>query len=407
MSESRSGAVTQRPPRILFISHDASRTGAPILLLHLVRWLKNTAGLSFEIVLRSGGPLVQEFSDVAPTAVWNRVPTTLIDSVTGIGRRRRLARRYQHIDLIYSNTVTNGTLIRDLCNVIGSRPVITHAHELEVAIRSFGPQNMGHVIDQTTRFVACAHAVKANLVANHAASPSVIDVVHEFIQPSGVAPDPADRAEVRREWGIPLDAVVIGAAGTMDWRKFPEGLVLLARRVIDRCADEIHFVWVGGDGAGTMRQNELQHEVQGLGVSGRVHFPGSTTRPQRAFSAFDAFALTSREDPFPLVCLEAAALGLPILCFDGAGGEPEFVEDDAGFVVPYLDIDAMAEAVVQLASDAGLRRRLGDNAQRKVRERHLVDHAGSRILRILESVLRSSNCPVALPSVIGPATEGV
>ena len=40
------------------------------------------------------------------------------------------------------------------------------------------------------------------------------------------------------------------------------------------------------------------------------------------------------EDPYTLVCLEAAALEKPYVCFEGAGGSPEFVEEDCGFVVP-------------------------------------------------------------------------
>jgi glycosyltransferase involved in cell wall biosynthesis len=59
------------------------------------------------------------------------------------------------------------------------------------------------------------------------------------------------------------------------------------------------------------------------------------------FAAFDVFALVSREDPFPVVCLEAASLGKPIVCFNSSDGEKEFVENDCGFVVPDLDIEIM------------------------------------------------------------------
>jgi glycosyltransferase involved in cell wall biosynthesis len=63
------------------------------------------------------------------------------------------------------------------------------------------------------------------------------------------------------------------------------------------------------------------------------------------FREFDILLLPSREDPFPLVCLEAGLLGKPVICFEKAGGIPELLEDGGGRVVPYLDIDAMAEAV--------------------------------------------------------------
>ena len=105
------------------------------------------------------------------------------------------------------------------------------------------------------------------------------------------------------------------------------------------------------------------------------------------FAAFDAFALTSREDSFPLTCLEAASLGVPVLCFAGAGGEPEFVEQDAGFVVPYLDVEAMAERVREMAASKALTQSLGRRAQQKVRERHDVAVAGPKILEIMRGMM--------------------
>jgi len=65
--------------------------------------------------------------------------------------------------------------------------------------------------------------------------------------------------------------------------------------------------------------------------------------------------------------LEAAALGLPVLCFDEAGGMPEFVEQDAGRVVPYLDVDLAAARLRELAADPELCARLGRRAAEKVR----------------------------------------
>ena len=78
--------------------------------------------------------------------------------------------------------------------------------------------------------------------------------------------------------------------------------------------------------------------------------PPARPRVGRAdyIAAFDVFSLVSREDAFPLAFMEAAAVGVPTVCFDGAvEGGCEFVEADAGRVVPYLDLDAMAERVLE------------------------------------------------------------
>jgi glycosyltransferase involved in cell wall biosynthesis len=98
--------------------------------------------------------------------------------------------------------------------------------------------------------------------------------------------------------------------------------------------------------------------------------------------------LPSREDPFPLVCLEAAAFEKPILCFENAGGMPEFVEEDAGFVVPYLDVEVMCQRVAQLHDDPQLLSQLGQVAANKVRNRHDVSQGGAEILKIVDGFHR-------------------
>jgi glycosyltransferase involved in cell wall biosynthesis len=98
---------------------------------------------------------------------------------------------------------------------------------------------------------------------------------------------------------------------------------------------------------------------------------------------FDVFTLTSREDPYPAVVLEAAALGKPIVCFQQSGGAPEFVEGDCGFVVPYLDVEAMAGRIAELLDDDDLRTRLGEAARRKVGMQHDLNRVAPRISQII------------------------
>ena len=99
--------------------------------------------------------------------------------------------------------------------------------------------------------------------------------------------------------------------------------------------------------------------------------------------------MVSREDPFPLVCLETATLGKPVICFADAGGMPEFVENDSGFVVPYLDIEAVAERILELYANPSLREEMGASAARKVRERHDILTSAPNIVEIINKVLNS------------------
>jgi glycosyltransferase involved in cell wall biosynthesis len=380
--------MTKRP--VLFISHDASRTGAPIHLLNFLRWLKASTNIKFEIVLAADGELRSDFEKlgrVSVLEVWR--PGWRPSVLAGRARRRRLLARLiaQGWGAVYSNTITNGHILEALN--AGGRPMICHVHELEMTIRRYGRQNLDAVRRQTCRYIACAEAVKANLVDRHQIDPELIDVIHGFVElqnRADVSPDA--RRGVLAALGIPVDSLVVGASGTTDWRKGPDLFIQLARAVHQkRPALPVYFIWIGGAQPGTYRFEELQHDIRTIQMEGRIHFVGPRANPLAYFATFDVFALVSREDPFPLVCLEAASLGKPIVCFDGAGGAKEFVEEDCGFVVPYLDLDAMADRVLMLLELENLRQRCGHRAAEKVRSRHDVKVAAPEVLRVIERYL--------------------
>jgi glycosyltransferase involved in cell wall biosynthesis len=177
----------------------------------------------------------------------------------------------------------------------------------------------------------------------------------------------------------------------MDWRKGIDLLGPLAREVQRRSPDSaIHWMWVGGEREGAAA-GKVEHDFQRIAARERLHLAGTVNCAREVFAAFDIFVVLSREDAFPLVMLEAAAAGLPTVCFAGAGGAPEFVRNDAGFVVPYLDIAAMARRIVELAHSADLLEQLGRAARSRVRDRHDVRVVAPLLLDLIRrlSVQRS------------------
>ena len=98
------------------------------------------------------------------------------------------------------------------------------------------------------------------------------------------------------------------------------------------------------------------------------------------------FLLPSREDPFPLVTLEAAECGLPTICFAEAGGMPDFVGEDAGFVVPFGNIEAMADKVVALMENQELRQKMGAQARKKLLSSFTFAQTTPKILSVCRQV---------------------
>ena len=123
----------------------------------------------------------------------------------------------------------------------------------------------------------------------------------------------------------------------------------------------------------------LRLEARKLGVEDVVRFLPSAADPYPHYAAFDVFAMTSWEDPCPLVVLENMALGNVVMCFSRGGGAPEVV-GDAGIIVPEFDPERMAEAIAGLAAEPARRSRFGDAARGRVAERFVSSVQSPKIL---------------------------
>jgi len=382
---------------ILFIGHEATRTGAPILLLNFLRWLKDNEDVPFEVMLRLGGPLQSAYEALAPVHVLENqragsglaaraFARFLRSRPIASMRLKNLAKKLVRADvrLIFSNTIANSAVLRSLPSP--GCPIICYVHELEHIIRRYGLKEFEFVEKRITHYIAASKAVKDNLVANHGIPAHRIDVVHASIR---IQPGRGkSREQIRRELGMEDTALVVCASGTMNWRKAPDLFVQLACAVRKRGkAPPIRFLWVGGRKGGGP---ELPSALLKLSLEQQVIFLGEVQNPIDYFAACDIFALVSREDPFPLVMLEAASLGKSLVSFDDTGGAKEFIEADCGFVVPYLDVEAMADKILELCGSEDLRRRLGERARQKVRQRHDIEAAAPKILEIIRRFLPSS-----------------
>ena len=295
--------------------------------------------------------------------------------------KSRLARG--GFDLIYCNAVTNWRMLSMFESV--GLPVITHCHELESLIQLTGIDNFNRLRDRTSHFVAVSDAVRRNLIA-HDVSGDKISLIHAFTPIEEMSSEEivSRQKSIRDELGLPPYAFIVGASGSLNWRKAPELFVQIAAKVNH---DQIYFVWIGGANKGDFRLFELNYDAGRLGVGERVRFLEHKRNPMDYFAAIDVFAMVSREDPYPLVCLEAASLGKPIICFADAGGMPEFVEDDCGFVVPYLDIDAFAERVIEMYENPKMARAFGQNASQKVRGRHDIEVVAPMVRKLIQRYL--------------------
>lgn len=387
--------------KILFISHDASRTGAPMFLLNLLRWLRAHTDFQFSLVLRAGGALETQFRELAETIVTN-------DPSSEPGLLKDVA-------LVYSNTCTNGMFISGL--PLGTIPVITHAHEMEAILQSYGAVNLATVLGHSRKFIACSHAVAEGL-RKFGVPETKIQVIHEAIPVSVVNAEAAkiSAAELRGRHHWDHDVIVAGC-GVADWRKGADLFLQIAQRIRQRMEPKwkffsqtpkrkFLFLWIGilpPDERGLI----LQHDLDLLNLKGTVEFIGEQENPYPYLNLSDLFCLTSREDPFPLVMLEAAALGKPIVCFQKSGGAVELCDQGAGVAVPYLNLDAMAEAIIRLSENPAKRAAMGQQASLHVKTDYDFPSVGPLVVDVVKKTANGkARLGFARAQVFFPTADG-
>lgn len=104
-------------------------------------------------------------------------------------------------------------------------------------------------------------------------------------------------------------------------------------------------------GAGPQRQ-QLQELATSLNVSEYIQMPGRVHNPFSYMARADVFALSSEEEGFGLVLVEAMASGVPVVATDCPGGPSEILEEGkSGIMVPLNDVAAMAAGLTEVLED--------------------------------------------------------
>jgi glycosyltransferase involved in cell wall biosynthesis len=191
--------------------------------------------------------------------------------------------------------------------------------------------------------------------------------------PNGVDfPDPAvlmDKATARSVVGLPVDGVLVGTVARLDPVKRLD-VLLEALRALEGVR-----AFVVGYGPEEQRLKEMA-EMMGLGE--RVRFAGYQQDVWPWLAACDVFALSSDWEGMPNAVLEAMGAGLPVVA-TAAGGTPDVVVDGVtGLLVPPGDSTALAAALDRLIHAPDLRRAMGAEGRRRVRECFSVQHMVER-----------------------------
>jgi glycosyltransferase involved in cell wall biosynthesis len=165
----------------------------------------------------------------------------------------------------------------------------------------------------------------------------------------------ANRAATRGEYGIPLDAPVVGFVGRFARDKGVIELEAAWRRLRSAYPDA-HLLMVGFRDDDYPTPSDV---LDRLAHDDRVHFTGKVNDPERLFAVMDVFVLPSYKEGLPTVALEAAAMALPLVITRVTGSVDAVIPGLTGTLVPSHDAGALAQAIGGYLAAPALRQRHG------------------------------------------------
>jgi glycosyltransferase involved in cell wall biosynthesis len=370
--------------KILFVSHDVNRAGAQLFILSIMKYFKQK---DIEIVLlaiNDWGTLKDEFIELFPVYFLNNRLSQKKNSFFGKEKNviEEIKKNYS-IDLIYLNTIASVDILPELTKTF-EVPIVSHIHELQYSIAQYGsPNSLEILFKYSTKIIACSQAVADNL--KEFSNSNDIHVVHSFVENTEILNKSA-KSEVKlikEKYGLSSDKIWICACGNADWRKAPDIFLQIAAATL-KINSKFGFIWIGIKKEGELF-DQLKYDEKKLGIENEISWISPTNYAVEIINCCDVFLVSSREDPFPLVVLEAALCGKPILGFKNTGGVDEFIDDSCGIKVDYLNVFEMSKQITTLNSQNI--KKMGEKSRDKVLTKYNFEVSIKKIESIFKEMV--------------------
>jgi len=325
--------------KMILVGHDANKHGAQLLTLNIFKTLKAQFGIDVKCILLSGGPLIEEYKKIGPTYCADGN----LETFSEILRELKSTADYSHA---ICNTTVTGLCTKYLKEQ--GMKVISLVHELPTLIKEYSLENhVTSIKDNTDKVIFAADFVKSSFE-------TLSGVLGEqaIVMPQGIyqelEPNDKSRTLLRQKLNIPKTSKVVINSGYADLRKGFDIFIQIAKKCIE-LDSTFHFVWLGN--VHPLLDNWILKDIENTSIAKHVHVVPFTKEISLYLQGSDAFAMTSREDPFPSVVLESLALGTPVVGFEGGGGFTEALSEEfCGEVVAMADTSAFAAAICRQIS---------------------------------------------------------
>lgn len=348
-------------PTVLLVSHEASRTGAPILSLNLAQVLARKYNVV--ALLLGGGALKQAFEETGATVL-------MASGARGSPFVAQYVARkiFDVFELQFA--IVNSIESRVVLPVLAERfvPAISLVHEFASYTR---PKDaFREALLWSSEVIFSANLTRENALSTFpdlAKASAIVLPQGKCIVPASAEDSESQQREAQRlqemirPKDLGADVLIVLGAGFVHLRKGVDLFIDCAARVKRHAGGQkVRFVWIGNcyDPESDVAYSVyLQDQIKRADLSGDVVFLGETPAIEAAYEKADLFLLSSRLDPLPNVAIDAMSQGLPVLCFDKTTGIADFLHEvglGPRCVAGYLDTEDIARKILDFATSRAL-----------------------------------------------------
>jgi glycosyltransferase involved in cell wall biosynthesis len=339
-------------PRVMFVSHTGSISGAELVLLDVVQPWAGASAFLFE-----EGPFHKALADKGLNVTVSqsgqglsqvRRDSSILKVVPLVGRMGAIvvevARAARRHDVVYANS-QKAFVLGAIATTLARRPLIWHLHDIITGVHFGAMQRRVQVA--LANFCASKVIVPSQVAADafiaEGGRKELVEVVANGLDTISESKSPA---EIRQELGLPTGPLVGVFSRLAPWKG--QHVVLQALADLPGVSCIIAGDALFGEQAYAARLNKM---VEDLGLAGRVRFLGQRSDVPRLMSAVDAVIHPSIDpEPFGRTLVEAMLAGVPVIATDAGAASDILEAGKAGTLVPPDDAGALARAIRMVMS---------------------------------------------------------
>ena len=296
--------------------------------------------------------------------------------------------RHQGLDVLHVHYAVPNAVSAVLARQIVAPqplPVVTTLHGTDVTLVGNDPnylETTRYGIVQSDEVTAVSESLRLQTVEQLGVLTKAIRVVPNFIDPARF--EAVRGTEGARRWGKPGERTLVHISNFR-----PVKRVLDVVEIFERVHREVRSrLILVGDGPERGKVEQICRERE---LCNAITFIGSLPLIEEILVGADLFVLPSETESFGLAALEAMSCEVPVIATT-AGGLPEVVVDgETGYLRPVGDVDAMAQAALDLLADEGKRQAFASAGRKLAVERFSQDVIVGRYRELYERVVAQAN----------------